>query len=307
MNVYSSRITLKHLMMMHAIASTDSLTRAADLLNISQPALSNRLRNAEEAVGMPLFLKRGRSFAPTAAGTLLLECAGQVLRTVASVEAELARLPESPGRSIRVGMPTYASHAWIPAAVTAFEAYAPGHTLDILTQEGTDPLEMLQRDDVDFVLVATPQQTLKIDRKRFVARRLFRDEFVALFPTAHPLAAKAYLTAADFVDQTYITNSTVPERNREYELFFQAGGGYPGRVIQVGFTGAIPELVAARVGCTILTRWINQQREAHDGVTACVLTRAGLHLNWFAVFPKENPSQGVFDTLCELIGDSYQA
>ena len=80
--------------MIHAIDSADTLTKAADLLNISQPALSSRLHDAEEILGTPLFQRRGRRLALSAAGQRLLQSARKILEELAAVESELMNLPD---------------------------------------------------------------------------------------------------------------------------------------------------------------------------------------------------------------------
>lgn len=307
MNVFDSRLTIKHLKMVYAIATTDSLTKAAEALNISQPALSNRLQNAESILGTSLFSRRSRQLALTPSGHQLLQCANTVLPALAQVEEDVARLPGQKDRTLRVGMPSYASYAWIPEAVKAVADAFPDTALDIVSEATLEAGEALRRREVDLALVSSPQSQLKTDSKRFHARHLFRDEFVALLPAQHRLAEKPFLLAEDFAGETYITNSVLPERNREYELFFQPSARYPERVVQVGFTGAIPQLVAAGIGTTIVTRWIMQPGDQPEGVTSSRLTRTGLFLNWFALFPKDPAISQPAATICDVIARSWRS
>jgi LysR family transcriptional regulator for metE and metH len=93
----------------------------------------------------------------------------------------------------------------------------------------------------------------------------------------------------------------VPEKNREYELFFQPSAVYPERIVQVGFTGAILELVAAGIGSTIVTRWIMDADETRGNVVTRPLTSKGLKIHWFAVFSRKPGIDAQADTLCEVI------
>ena len=166
------------------------------------------------------------------------------------------------------------------------------------------PLQALSRDEVDIALVSNPTDNIQLDRGRYQSRRLIRDEFVALLPADHAMAGKRFLVAGDFIDETYITNSAVPERNREYELFFQPNSIYPERVVQVGFTGPILELVAAGIGTTIITRWILESDERLTGVVSRPLTESGLFVNWFAVFPQNLEVKAQAIALCDVIARS---
>lgn len=302
--MFGSRLTIKHLQMIHAIETARTLTRAADLLSISQPALSSRLHDAEEILGTRLFFRRGRRLTLSPAGQLLLRSARRILAELSSVENELMNLPDQAGQALRIGMPQYASYSWLPDAVRVFDEQFPTVELEIVSEAAGRPLQALSRDEVDIALVSNPTDNIQLDRGRYQSRRLIRDEFVALLPADHAMAGKRFLVAGDFIDETYITNSAVPERNREYELFFQPNSIYPERVVQVGFTGPILELVAAGIGTTIITRWILESDERLTGVVSLPLTESGLFVNWFAVFPQNLEVKAQAMTLCDVIASS---
>lgn len=300
----NSRLTIKHLKMIHAIESTDTMTRAAELLNISQPALSSRLSDAEQILGVRLFHRRGRRLSLSAPGQLLLRSARTILKQLAAVENELVHFPEQAVQGLRIGMPQYASFSWLPAAINRFEEQFPSVELEIVSEAALHPRHALSRNEVDIALVSSPASNMQVDRSRFRSRRLIRDEFVALLPADHNRVNKPFLVADDFIDETYITNSAVPERNREYELFFQPSAVYPERVVQVGFTTAILELVAAGIGTTIVTRWILASDDRFTDVVSRPLTKSGLFVNWFAIFSREREIETQALALCEVIANS---
>ena len=297
----SSKLTVKHLQMIHAIESTETLTKAAELLNISQPALSSRLQDAEEILGTQLFHRRGRTLSLSPPGMLLLRSARSILTELARIESELSSVPGQAGQRLRIGMPQYASFAWLPAAVTSFGERFPQVEIEIVSDAAMHPRHALTRKEVDIAIISSPSRSLQLDSTRFQSRKLLRDEFVALLPANHPKAGKKYLDAEDFVDEIYITNSAVPERNREYELFFQPNAIYPERVVQVGFTGAILELVAAGIGTTVITRWILQSDDRFADVVCKPLTRRGLFVDWYAIFLKKSEVEEQAHALCDVI------
>ena len=201
-------------------------------------------------------------------------------------------------------MPQYASFSWLPTAVKVFEDKFPTVELQILSETPVQPRNAVTRGDADIALISSPTDDLQVDPSRFRSRLLIRDEFIALLPKGHAKAEKQYLVADDFIDETYITNSAVPERNREYELFFQPNSVYPERVVQVGFTGAILKLVAAGIGSTIITKWILDADGQFSGVVSKPLTKRGVFVNWFAVFPRRSPIDAQIRELCAVVASS---
>ena len=302
--MFQTRLTIKHLEMVQAIETAGTLTKAAHLLSISQPALTSRLHDAESILGIRLFQRRGRKLTLSAPGQLLLRSARRILEELTDVESGLTNLPGGTGEVFRVGIPQYASLSWLPAAVTAFEQRFPSVELEIVSVAALHPRQALLQGDVDFALVSSPKRRIQVDRSKFRSQGLFRDEFVALLPAKHSNAGKPFLVADDFIDETYITNSTIPERNREYELFFQPNGIYPKRVVQVGFSGAIIDLVVAGIGSTISTRWILESDERYSGIVSKPLTKGGLFLEWHGIYPHAAEFKSQAHALCDVIAES---
>ncbi len=79
-------LEIRHLKLVAAIAETGSVTLAGNRLHLTQSALSHQLRDAEEQLGVPLFERRNRKMALTAAGERLLQSARTVLDELARVE-----------------------------------------------------------------------------------------------------------------------------------------------------------------------------------------------------------------------------
>ena len=229
MNALESGITIKHLKMVYAISKTASLTKAAELLNITQPALSNRLQNAESVLGLQLFFRRGRHLTLTNAGGVFLRCAEEVLHNIANTEAELSTIPDSAGQTIRLGMPPQAAYGWIPEAMKTLEREHAGVDLEIVSQSDDAPWEALQSGAISAALVSSPGRVAGLDSKRFRAVHLLRDEFVALVPLEHPMARRPYVEASEFARETYITHIAVPEKKQRVFTLFPAEQLLPGK------------------------------------------------------------------------------
>ena len=82
-------LEVRHLRLVQAVATLGSLTAAAGQLNLTQSALSHQLRDIEERLGTPLFLRRSRRMIATAAGQRLLATAARVLADLARTEAQV--------------------------------------------------------------------------------------------------------------------------------------------------------------------------------------------------------------------------
>ena len=84
-------LEIKHLQLVAAIARTGSVTRAGDVLNLSQSALSHQLRDIENRLDTPLFHRVGKRMVLTTAGDTVLRAASQVLDLVGRAEDEIRK------------------------------------------------------------------------------------------------------------------------------------------------------------------------------------------------------------------------
>ncbi|MER3405049.1 MAG: hypothetical protein C4289_07695 [Chloroflexota bacterium] len=111
---------LRHLRYFQAVAEERSFRRAAERLFISQPALSQQIRQLEEEVGVPLFDRIGKRVRPTAAGELLLGYAQRVLHELAEAQRALAEFEGLARGTLALGVVQTVDSYLIPAALARF-------------------------------------------------------------------------------------------------------------------------------------------------------------------------------------------
>lgn len=296
-----SQLSISHLKMIYTIDQCDTVKQAAEALFITQPALSNRIREAERRLNTQLFVRRGRNIAMSHAGLRLLRSAKRILEELAQVEYDISRLSGGVEQVVRVGLPHYASFKWLPSVLDYFDREMPELELEISADSAQRPLQALYNGDIDIALISTSREQLKLDNKSFESTPILQDELLACLSSRHPLAKRAFLQAEDFSRETYITNTTVPEKDREYELFFEPARVLPQRVLQVGFTDAIIELVTVNMGLTILSKWLIQPYLQHKSLRTARLGKNGLNIYWHLVYPKENSTTDIAKVLAKVL------
>ena len=284
MELPASLLNISHLKMICTIYDSDTVKEAAERLFITQPALTNRIREAERRLQTKLFVRRGRKLIITTAGKRLLHSAQKILEELARAEYDIARLSDGVEQVLRIGLPHYASFKWLPSVVNYFSQQHPNIELEITADAAKQPLQALYNGDIDIAMLSSADRDLKLDGKDFQSEFLLKDELIACLSRQHNKAKKSYLSPEDFSDETYITNSVVPEKDREYELFFKPNQVVPKKVLQVGFNEAIMELVKVNMGVTIFSKQLASPFLADSTLTSAPLTDSGLPVYWHLVF-----------------------
>src|SRR5690242_14554811 len=92
----------QHLRIVAEVARAESVTRAADRLNVTQSAVSHQLRELEDRLGTPLFVRSGRRMLPTPAGRVIVDAAADVLGSIGRVEAKIEQIARHAAGELRV-------------------------------------------------------------------------------------------------------------------------------------------------------------------------------------------------------------
>lgn len=287
MDIAKSQLNISHLKMISTIAESETVKEAAESLFITQPALTNRIREAERRLNTELFIRKGRKLVISSAGKRLLHSANKILEELARCEHDIARLSDGVEQVIRLGLPHYAAFKWLPTVVAFFNQEYPNTELEITANAQQLPLTALYNGDIDIAMISSASKKLSIDENTYEAICIVEDELVACLSTKHEQAKQNFLSAEDFTDQTYITNSTVPEKDREYELFFKPENIIPKKVLQVGFNEAIIEFIKANMGITIMSKQLIAPYLTNNPIKTSQLGKHGLQIYWHIVYAKK--------------------
>lgn len=159
-------MNLAQLEAMVAVVDYGSFTAAADVLRISQPSLSRRIRALEDAIGADVFVASGRRMVLTDVGTSLLGPARRMLREASALEAIASSTQNLVSGGLRVaGLPSLVSTV-VPAYVGRFHRTHPGIRLEIFGVEDTDELleaVRLARADVAFGVIGRVPADLAVE------------------------------------------------------------------------------------------------------------------------------------------------
>ncbi|MDD5330439.1 MAG: LysR family transcriptional regulator [Sulfuricella sp.] len=246
-------IELRHLKTIAALAETGSVTRAAGRLHLTQSALSHQLAMLEDYLETPLFERRQRPLKLTAAGEKLLELARRMLPEVEAARQTIARLKAAPpARELRIAVECHTCYDWLMPAMDAYRERHPEVEQDLVPGFHAEPLTLLTELQADVVIVSEAKRQAGI-----AYHPLFAYEMVALTARGHALAARPYLAARDFGQETLITYP-VPDRMLDLvrRVLKPAGVNPPRRTAEL--TAAILQLVASRRGIAALPRWAVQ-------------------------------------------------
>jgi DNA-binding transcriptional LysR family regulator len=175
-----------------------SVTRAAQILGISQPAVSALLNKLEEAVGYALFLREHRRLTPTPEAELLFAEVAIVLERHTRLTRIAHEIHEARAGSLSIASHPGPSISWLPVLIAAFIAERPGVTVKLISRQSKGIRELVPTGAFDLALAELP-----VEHQLNLMRR-YRLHFVAVISASSPLASHKVLTPALLNDYPFI-------------------------------------------------------------------------------------------------------
>ena len=181
-----------------AVAETESFTRAAGRVHVTQPSLSQQIINLENELGHKLFHRLGRRAVPTEAGMTFLARARRILLEVDDVTKELSDSPELVRHISIGGIPTVVPYLF-PQLIDRCRTEFP-HLVIHTRENFRGPLVTAVLDgELDAGIVSLP-----VKDPRLSIEPLFTEPLLLVAGCGHPLASASSVTAKDLADQTFV-------------------------------------------------------------------------------------------------------
>ena len=182
--VLDSRIKFRHLQTFVEVARQKSVMKAAELLHVSQPAVTKTIRELEAVLGVAVFERDGRGIKITRYGEVFLKHAGAALTALRQGFDSVSQVMHGDAPPIRIGALPTVSTRIMPKAMQLFLAEGTGARIKIVTGENAVLLEQLRVGDLDLVVgrLAAPEKMTG-----FSFEHLYSEKVVFCVRAGHPL------------------------------------------------------------------------------------------------------------------------
>lgn len=243
-------MNLKQALYLRTIAEEGGITAAARKLYISQPSLSQMLRQLEEEAGLPLFDRAGSPVRPTYAGECYLRAAARMLHAQDTLETELQEIRREDRGRVRLGISLQRSVYLLPRVLPRFIRRYP-HVSLVLREAGSADLEQLVLDgEVDLALASTEAVCPGLDY------RLLQRETVGILAGAgSPLAAAlppgAAISLEDALGSPFVSLKQGHNVRVIQDRLFQALGRRPQILLETDSQETARQLTLS-CGCCML-------------------------------------------------------
>jgi len=231
-----------------AVADSGSFTRAASLIHLTQAAVSVHVRQLEEEIGAPLFLRVNKKLYLTEEGRALLSRAETILREHDEAKAEMAAMSGASHGRFRIGVAS-TSVTVKPLPEILGELKRQFTVLDLTVAGGTSEwiVEQILQGNIDAGLVS-----LLVQDDATATESLRSDKLVGVVDRQHKFGRAREITAAELAGAPLILGEKGGNTRRLIDLFFEKSNLEPKIVMELQRTEAILKMVQLGFGATIL-------------------------------------------------------
>ncbi|KZM49557.1 LysR substrate-binding domain-containing protein [Labrenzia sp. OB1] len=240
-------LNLRQIEIFKAVMEYGTVSQAADVLNISQPAASKLLMQLERENGLQLFSRQKGRLVPTTQSLHLYDEVERIFAGVRQVESAIALIRREDQGRIVVGLPPALTGAFIQRAIASFLDRNPNVLCLIQSRRSRWLVEHLVTRQVDVSITPTP-----IENSNFATERIVKHPLVCIMPPSHPLEQKKVVLPDDLNDIEFITFDLDSYTGQKIDTIFQKYSISPKTVINADSVASIREFVAGGQGVALV-------------------------------------------------------
>jgi DNA-binding transcriptional LysR family regulator len=252
-----------------------SVTRAATILRVTQPAVSAQIARLEAVVGFSLFERTGGRLKPTPEGRQFYDEAMHALGMIDRLEQVSSSIRSGRAGSIVVASYPAGSVSILPELVARFGALHPDAVVRMINRTSEEVRSIFEATAVDIGMAMIPIDFPGIEVRKYLVPS------VAVMPKGHPAAAKRTLTPADFSGLPFVSMSLTRLIGHQIRNAFIESGAEFRMVAECEYFSSICSMVASGLGVSVVDCW-----------SALTFRSQGLEVRPFE--PTINTETGVF-------------
>lgn len=241
-------MNLRQLEAFRAVMLSGSVTQAALVLHISQPAVSKLLADLEHQLGFPLFTRsKGMALAMTPEADLFLHEVERNFAGIAALKQAAADIRNASAGTLRVAALPALGVSFLPAVIRTFRRRYPGVMVQLQTRSSSTVRQWIANRQFDIGLATPAREIPGVAMAPFL-----RCAGACVLPIDHPLTDRGVITPADLEGEPFISLAMEDRTRHRIDRIFEDAGIRRELVIETQYAMTICALVLEGLGCSIL-------------------------------------------------------
>jgi DNA-binding transcriptional LysR family regulator len=289
-------MNLRQVEVFRVVMTNGTTARAAEVLHVSQPAVSKMIQELERSLGFDLFRRIKGRLQPTQEGQLFFREVEQAFLGLTHLRGAAARIRDYGSGELRIACLSALSTNVLPRALQAFMAKNPNVGITFQARMSSNVRDLVASGQFDLGIVAD-----EIDRTGVEVEDFARFRVALAMPKGHPLEALDVIHPKDLAGHAFIALAPEDTTRREAEDAFERAGVVIRPVIETPYSTTICAMVSAGIGVGLVNPLTAEPYERHGLVLRPF--EPALHFRTLLITPPNRlPSRNLEEFIGELRG-----
>lgn len=249
--VTPNQINFHQLHVFHAVATHLSFSRAAEALDITQPAVSIQVQELEKSLGVTLFHRRPRRLRITAEGEIVFAYSQQIFSLSNKMVATVREMQDLETGHLTLGASTAPGEFVLPLAVGQFRRLYPGIKVELVISNTRSIIQRILNREIDLGMVGDRGEghSDELEMMDYVD-----DDIVLVASPDHPLAGVSGVQPSQVVQHGLIVREEGSATRQVAERLFRSLGAEPRVELELGTNQAVKQAAGAGGGVGVISR-----------------------------------------------------
>ncbi len=266
------------------VARVKSFSRAADALNLTQPAVSTQIALLEKEYRVVLFHRTTKGIGLTQAGEILLAAANEILRVVEAMRQSFDALQGLRRGKVNLGASLIVGIYVLPRILGQFKLKHPEIEINLQVEHAPKIVEQLVANNIELGFIGEGNP---IKHPHIATTPFLNDEFLVIMSKNHPWSKLKAIPAADLATQPFIASHKESATRQAIERQFAAAGVRLNVVMEMENIEMIKKAVEANLGISIMSRFAIQQEIETGRLNALRIAKTPLQRQLYLVWRKD--------------------
>lgn len=275
-------VNLRQVEAFYSVMRTGTVVGAAQLMNVTQPAVSKAIALLELRIGYKLFERRGRKLVATPEAEALYREIEPIYGSLERISQIAEDIRNQRAGALRIATLPSISQWLLPKAITRFLSTRPNVSVYIESLPSRQVADLVATRQFDVGLIELP-----LSRPAIATEPLDPCPAVAILPVGHRLASKRVISVKDLVNERLVLLSQHSFLRHQIDDAFSNAGVAANVIVDTPHSLVACGLVAAGAGVSLVSRWAAELFSAHDVVVRPL--REELASRYAIIFPSPGP------------------